>query len=497
MGTINDRAICARVKGLGIPASCLGIGFVSVLTELSYINPPYVRYHDPGMLFGLFDASTVLLAIVIAASIYFSKLPRTLVSKDINLVLACGMLVLSACINFGSQMLGLDSFGVYAVAAILGGLGIALLFVMWFEVVSHLNPVKLVMCYAIAAIGRVVLIWFCSGMTLERVWAFLCVTVVVSAALLAFARDGVSVDAPAICGRMKRGSGVGEDSRERLCRFPMKPLLVVLTGTLLLSFVLRSIGNAWGTNGNPGIILAGAGVLGVLLVKGDAFDFKRLWQASLVFMVLAVALFVMLGGSDVPMVAGMLACVAYELCLMLMYAILGNLVYRNFYNPTFLFAVELAVALIAGHAGTGLARFLVVGLPTGLTVVVFVGAVCVLGVLFSASCAWAFSKKGLQDEWGAIVRTPLSQDFDLLFEKTRLGLRCHELAQQTNLSRREEEILLLLVQKKKPAAIAEQLGIEVSTVATHRKHVYQKLGVHSAKQLQERIGSATSEESAA
>lgn len=188
------------------------------------------------------------------------------------------------------------------------------------------------------------------------------------------------------------------------------------------------------------------------------------------------------------MVAGALVSMAYELCLMLTYAILGDLVYRSFYNSTFLFAVELAVALTAGHLGNGLAICLEAGLGEN-SVVVFVGVACVLGVLFSAVCILAFSKRSVQETWGAIVKTPLSQDFDLLFEKTRLGLRCHELAQEASLSRREEEVLLLLAQRKRPAVIAEQLGIEASTVATHRKHVYQKLGIHSIKQLQERIGS--------
>lgn len=168
---------------------------------------------------------------------------------------------------------------------------------------------------------------------------------------------------------------------------------------------------------------------------------------------------------------------------------MGDLVYRSFYNSTFLFAVELAVALAAGHLGNGLAMHLGAGLAES-SVVMFVGVACVLGTLFSAACILAFSKRSMQETWGTIVKTPLSQDFDLLFEKTRLGLRCHELAQEANLSRREEEVLLLLAQRKRPAAIAEQLGIEASTVATHRKHVYQKLGVHSIRQLQERIGSS-------
>ncbi len=499
--------LAKAVKEPAIPASCLGIGLISALTELSYINPPYCVYSDPTVLFALFDAATVLLAAIIALRTRRAEAPRTLVSRNRNLAVCCGALVLSTCLNFCAQTVGLSGLAVYAVAAVTGGLGIALLFVMWFEVVSHLSPVQLLMCYALAAIGRVAVIWLCGGMAIDRVWASLCVAAVAAVALLARARnavwqapgsiDGLAREAGGASGPGFNATGVGigigakvaEGPQEKLCRFPLKPLMVVITGTLLLSFVLHSIGNAWGTNGNPGVVAASAGVALILAVKGDAFEFKRLWQASLAFMVAGVLLFVLLRGTGALMAAGMFACMAYELCLMLTYSILGNLVFRNFYNSTFLFAVQLAVALTAGHLGNGLATWLSAGAAADPSPA-FVAVACALGIVFAAVCMGTFSKKSLRDTWGVIVTTPMSQDFDLLFEKTRLGLRCHELAQEADLSRREEEVLLLLAQGKKPAAVAEQLGIEPSTVTTHRKHVYQKLGVHSAKQLRERVGSA-------
>ncbi len=503
----NKARLTARpaktVKEPAIPVSCLGIGLISALTELSYINPPYYAYSDPTVLFALFDAATVLLAAIIALRTRRAEAPRTLVSRSRNLAACCGALVLSICLNFCAQMVGLSGLVVYALAAVVGGLGIALPFVMWFEVVSHLSPVQLLMCYALAAIGRVGVIWLCGGMAIDRVWASLCGAAVAAVALLARARDTVWQAAGTIDGLAREpgdasrpglgtadsGTKAAEGPQEKLCRFPLKPLMVVITGTLLLSFVLHSIGNAWGTNGNPGVVAASAGTSLILAVKGEAFEFKRLWQASLAFMVASVSLFVLLRGTAALLTAGMFACMAYELCLMLTYSILGNLVFRNFYNSTFLYAVQLAVALTSGHLGNGLATWLSAG-ATADPSPAFVAVACALGVAFAAVCMGTFSKKSLRDTWGVIVTTPMSQDFDLLLEKTRLGLRCHELAQEADLSRREEEVLLLLAQKKKPAAIAEQLGIEPSTVTTHRKHVYQKLGVHSAKQLQGRIGSA-------
>ena len=41
---------------------------------------------------------------------------------------------------------------------------------------------------------------------------------------------------------------------------------------------------------------------------------------------------------------------------------------------------------------------------------------------------------------------------------------------------------------KKPAAIEEELYVAKSTVKTHIKHIYQKMGLHSRDELFELVG---------
>lgn len=482
----NAGVVYSRIKTrFALSASCLGVGFISAWTELSYINPPLPYWHDPEFLFRLFDAGTIAFAVAIALAARFGKLSRTLVANNRNLVLTCGLLIASTCVNFGSVALGLSNVAVLSVSAIVGGMGLTLLFVMWFEVLSHLNPIQLLLCYALAAIGRVLIIWLCSGMTMDRLWACLCFIALCSVLTLAASRETFADKASAAATLTSEHSGASSPGEER-CSFPLKPLMVVVTGTLVLSFVLRIIGNTWGTNGNPGVIVAGAGVALLVLRMGNSFEFKWLWKASLAFIVLTVISFVLWNGAS-PMLSGVFACISYELCLMLMYSILGNLVFRNFYNSTFLFSTELAVALTAGHIGNTAASW-IIEFPAENGIILLVVVTSVLALLFTVVCMWTFSRQSLEDTWGVVIKQPLANDMDLLLEKSRLGLRCHELAQNAGLSRREEEVLLLLAYKKKPAVIAEKLFIEVSTVNTHKKNVYRKLGVHSAKQLQARIG---------
>lgn len=61
--------------------------------------------------------------------------------------------------------------------------------------------------------------------------------------------------------------------------------------------------------------------------------------------------------------------------------------------------------------------------------------------------------------------------------------RCEELAQRYDLSRREAEILEYLAKGRSQPYIREELMLSKNTVATHVKHIYQKLNVHSKQEL--------------
>lgn len=477
-----------RISGLleehvAIPASCLGIGLFSVWTELSFINPPIAYSGAPDNLFQLFNMGTVALALAVAVFMRTRRTKRTLVSDGRNIVLALSLLWFSTCSAFVATSLDLQSAQLMVVSAVVGGFGITLLFVMWFEVVSHLKPTQLLLCYSLGAIGRVFLIWLCSGMSMDRLWFSLCGIAFLAVVTLRFARDSVAGDAPEVMGACGGATGSNPEGR---CSFPVRPLLFVLTGTLVLSFVMGIQNASWGINGNPGVLVACAAVVLVVLLKGEFFEFKWLWRASMACMVATIG-FLAFGAGWLPL-SGFLVCMAYVLCVMLMYSILGDLVYRSFYNSTFLFSAELAIELTAGHAGDAVARWTKSLDPSNFPAVTTLAGI-VLILLFAAASIGTFSNLDSKDKWSAIIRKPFAQDVDVLLERSRLGLRCRELAQEAGLSRREEEVLLLLAQKKKPSVIAKHLVIEVSTVNTHKKHIYQKLDVHSAQELQARIGS--------
>lgn len=68
-------------------------------------------------------------------------------------------------------------------------------------------------------------------------------------------------------------------------------------------------------------------------------------------------------------------------------------------------------------------------------------------------------------------------------ERKTLERRCDEVAQRFELSPRETEVLVFLARGRDAAYVAERLTIAKSTVTTHRKSIYRKLGVHTQQQL--------------
>lgn len=60
---------------------------------------------------------------------------------------------------------------------------------------------------------------------------------------------------------------------------------------------------------------------------------------------------------------------------------------------------------------------------------------------------------------------------------------CDKLASTNDLTKREREVLGLLLEGRNVPAIEEMLCLSESTVKTHKRHIYEKLGIHSQQEL--------------
>ena len=88
---------------------------------------------------------------------------------------------------------------------------------------------------------------------------------------------------------------------------------------------------------------------------------------------------------------------------------------------------------------------------------------------------WAMMKEGSQSN-------PGSASADAEFGDTA-GLAASALGQEYGLTHRETQICLLLAQGRTSPYISSELLIGVNTVNTHKRRIYQKLGVHDKQEL--------------
>ncbi len=105
-------------------------------------------------------------------------------------------------------------------------------------------------------------------------------------------------------------------------------------------------------------------------------------------------------------------------------------------------------------------------------------------IIFSLTILFAvlITDKDFEGTWGIVAKQgnaliPMPTALDDMVN------RCIRIARVKGLTRREEEILFLLAQNCSSSVIAVRLYLAESTVKTHVKHIYAKLGVHTRSDL--------------
>ena len=84
----------------------------------------------------------------------------------------------------------------------------------------------------------------------------------------------------------------------------------------------------------------------------------------------------------------------------------------------------------------------------------------------------------------AASRFPLRLDIaERMGKEDALSEACKRLALEKCLSERETEVLTILARGNSLQRVQEDLFISEGTAATHRRHIYRKLDVHSKQEL--------------
>lgn len=134
--------------------------------------------------------------------------------------------------------------------------------------------------------------------------------------------------------------------------------------------------------------------------------------------------------------------------------------------PKIMFAILLFMMCAPGLLGSCLAPLLTSASPENPFGSMRFAVICVV-LIFSAVLIWPMPNK---------VRVGAEGDGEI-------GRKLQHVTANHSLTQREQDVLLLLAKGRSVPFIAEELCISKSTVSTHVRHIYEKMGVHSKQEL--------------
>ena len=460
------RHLLMRVPS--VPLCFTGMGVFRVWTETVYFDASmgFPTHIIAGS--GFFDLVAITALLLFAA---LSRYISPLQAKGWAHPLTAVCLVFSASFNFLSAVYPHLASVLAFPAAVLGGIGIALIILLWSEFFGCLNPLRIGLYFSAGIILSTLILWLFKGLAFGWLWVCTCLIPIISLVFLRQAYRQLSPEE-----RPHKGWGA--------FLFPWKPICIVALYSFAYGLCTYVFTGYLGLHSGFGGI--GAAVLfiaGICLFR-EPPRFSAAFKLALPFMLMSLIPF----GSIIPFgneVSAFCALASYTLCLIIIMVILGNLVYQYGANALWLFGIERAIRLLSVQGGIRTRdAVMTVFDPLLATVVLPV----LVAILIVAATAMLFSEKQLSSTWGLVLKDAPNKSTSSYLERNRLGLKCQELAKRFALTQREVEILLLLAQDKSSGDIAHKLFVALSTVKTHIKHIYQKLGIHSRRELYEILG---------
>lgn len=450
-----------------IPLFFLGLAAYRAWIEIVFVGS-FVDF--PIKEFAGHDAFDVIMAIVLLFCAAASKKIAPFFNKKIAYGLAFFALTVSTLCAFASVFMPDLSSSLAWPAVVSGGIGVALIILLWSELYSCLNPIRVALYYSASIAGAAIIIYLCCGLLLP--WLFAVTLLLPVLSLICVSKGFLSLPENEL-----PGDAVPKFS------FPWK--LVLLMAIYAFAYGLKEVevysASAFGPHAAFGTFAVAILVFLGVSVRGGRFDFALIYRVALPLMVGAFLILPSLGFLNQAM-AGFFLTASYTAFSILIMLIFANMCYRYGVSAIWLFGIERGVRAIfniLGRKTTELAQTL--GIPS--TEFEF-GMAAVTILLVVAMTMILLSEKELSSKWGiTFLGSGVSAQDKAIIKKQELANRCSEVAKRYGLSQREEEVLLLLAQRKTVGAIERELFIANGTAKTHIRHIYRKLDIHSREDL--------------
>lgn len=179
-----------------------------------------------------------------------------------------------------------------------------------------------------------------------------------------------------------------------------------------------------------------------------------------------------------------LIAISYSLMSFLVMFLLFDIAKRLGVAIVAFMAIKNAEQLLQLAGGGATDALGMLGLPASTEAL---AVTVIVSVLILAATVLLFSEKELASKWGVSIL----EEGGLVqrtAEEERAAERVEELSRTYRLSPREQEVLALLAEGKTGRAVQQELFIAEGAFKAHTRHIYEKMGINSRKELFDLLG---------
>lgn len=451
-----------------IPLVFLGLGLYRAWIEIVYVGTwvPFPTLPLAGQ--DLFDTAMVL-ALFVCALLH--RLITPLFRKRVLLWIAAAAVTGGSLANFAGLALPALAPAIAAPSAIVCGIGIAVLILIWSELYACLSPYQVAVYYAASILTGAAVILLCRGFIMTYLGV---IAALLPLASMACVLRGFRLVAPA------------DLPARRAATAPLPWTPIALMSLYAFAYGLREneLTAVMGPMSSVGVIAASSIVLIGITCFRDRFDLDVMQRVALPAMVCSLV-FVSAYNYVGTFFADICASLSYTAFSILIFCILCDLSRRFGFSAVMLFGLERGIRAIFSLLGRLVDNaVLSLGGHSVLSDLVVAGAIAVLVIAF-ALVLWHAPTQ--QARWSVPRIEAAGEEPGSAAEPDtrvqRLVIACSLLRREYELTPREEDVLFLLVQGKSIAEVAQNLVIAKGTAKVHVRHIYEKLGIHTRDEL--------------
>lgn len=449
---------------VGIPLAFYGYAFQKAWISIGTIpTAALVSIPDfvPGSVVNAFIAFFLgFLALKIDSTLF----RRTVLSVGVALQLVTAAALISSFFIAFNDV----AFGIFIRLASAGGT--VLVSALWIDLYALLNPVRVAYLNAVAIIIAQAIIFVVEENDIARILPVMIVVSLITACLyLTAAHKGTQENPPA------------QVSKSRFL-IPYKAMLFI--GVFSFAYGIAttegSVINARYTAVIPAMI-----VLLSIFLNTRRFNISILVRLAMPLMLVGFLLASFIPG-DVPTISSYMLYSGFATMEMLLLLIVCAISYSSGTSTIWLFGVLGGTQFLMRSLGIMFGDFALASLGdaeyTVVSVIAIVAVVLASFTLMSEKSLFSFwvSRKCIDSADGEQEETHALGD--------SLEIRINTLSAAHSLTDRETEVLYLAVKGKTNTQIGRDMFISVGTVKAHLYHIYQKLGIHSRKELMDLLG---------